>query len=321
MNRQVELLQECLAAERREHAPIGRHKQHCGDTHAWEDGNGLVRIVGTEAFYAELARKIFGEALPPDGADERGKALVETLNRILSFPLDICRVGEATREDGTRDGRPPLSHRVLPFIATRFLAMVWVVHPSLLGGISLRNLARVLDCKPANLAQHTGEFSRAFNLRTHAQAQGATKFNAKTRRLAEEGGQAAGGAAVSDQLAEDPPGEVPGSPDDGGGGSETEKRAAGVSPRRLADTFQERKFVKPAAPPADDDFFLKSVDTVFCEPRCHVGRENQVVIIQRQLPEVDWDRNECVLFLSESQAGRLRRKIGEALREMVKEDA
>ena len=108
----------------------------------------------TEDFPYEEVERNLGE--PVDARGEEMARLVQAVNALIRYlvPAEPKRPTHAAH------------------IGRRTLAMAWVLQPGLVGGKSLRQLARAMGCTPQSLSTHAAEFSRMFNVVNRGQAHG-----------------------------------------------------------------------------------------------------------------------------------------------------
>jgi hypothetical protein len=109
-------------------------------THADFDWQGLAELLGEEPLSPEELKSAFAEV-------DRAK-LCRAVREIFQFCLQTKKLDQ---------------------IGRRFIALCWVVDPSLFNGISASQLAREHGVLPVRIHEQTGAASRAFGLRSHAQ--------------------------------------------------------------------------------------------------------------------------------------------------------
>ena len=144
----------CPAAQlKRECAPVGIHAHH-EPTIGFADDSPVKIQVQTAEQTDRILLAAFDEAVT-DLPAEQCKAFGEFLTRLLAFPI------------GTR-----LAPNTERQIGLRCLAMAWTLKPELLGGLSLRQIAKRLRVSPGLLANFSGAFSREFDYHASHQAQG-----------------------------------------------------------------------------------------------------------------------------------------------------
>jgi hypothetical protein len=136
------------ALDRAENSQRGHHV-HGTDDIGFADGMKSA-IQPADESYRRIF-DLFGEGQDTDA--ELQKQFSEMLTRLLAFPL-----------------QKPLRQGCENSIARRFIALVYVIQPQLLEGISLHQIARQLKCAPSTIGNYTGDFSREFQFRASHQS-------------------------------------------------------------------------------------------------------------------------------------------------------
>lgn len=109
----------------------------------------------------DLLRELLGEPLEPEELkaalrDVDMQKLCKALAEVLQFVL---------------------VNKELRSVGKRFIALCWVLNPALFNGASARTVARDFGLCRTTMAKATGDASRTFGIRNHAQSH-AANFNA-----------------------------------------------------------------------------------------------------------------------------------------------